>query len=130
MEHRAAARRERGAQIELVTAAKARSIEPGLSTEVMAASYCPMDGFAKANQTGFALYQALKTARVDIRGSYWVERVEPEDRGYAVIGQGEVVRARRLVLAGGVWLEEMLNWLAVRVPMVIVDLVDIVYQRI
>ncbi|HIN18020.1 MAG TPA: FAD-binding oxidoreductase, partial [Gammaproteobacteria bacterium] len=116
LEHRAAARRERGAQIELLSASKARSIEPGLSTEVMAASYCPMDGFAKANQTGFALYQALKTARVDIRGSYWVERVEPEDRGYAVIGQGEAVRARRLVLAGGVWLEDMLNWLAVRIP--------------
>jgi len=116
LEHRAAARRERGAQIELVTASKARSIEPGLSTEVMAASYCPMDGFAKANQTGFALHQALKTARVDIHGSYPVERVEREDRGYAVIGQGEVVRARRLVLAGGVWLEDMLNWLAVRIP--------------
>ena len=75
-----------------------------------------MDGFAKANQTGFALSQALKTARVDIHGAYRVERVEPEDNGYAVIGRGEVVRARRLVLAGGVWLEEMLNWLAVRIP--------------
>ena len=116
LEYRAAARRERGAQIEIVTASKARSIEPGLSTEVIAASYCPMDGFAKANQTGFALSQALKTERVDIHGAYRVERVEPEDGGYAIIGQGETVRARRLVLAGGVWLEEMLNWLAVRIP--------------
>lgn len=116
LEHRAAARRERGAHIELLTASKARSIEPGLSTQVLAASYCPIDGFAKANQTGFALRQALTKARVAIHESFRVERVEHEDRGYAIIGDQKIIRARRLVLAGGAWLEEMLGWLAVRVP--------------
>ena len=115
LEDRAAARRERGANIKLLTTSKARSIEPGLSTEVLAASYCPIDGFAKANQTGLALRQALKKSQVDIHEPRQVERVERENSGYAIIGGGEIVRARRLVLAGGVWLEEMLSWLAVRI---------------
>jgi len=116
LEHRATARRERGASITLLSASKARSIEPGLSTEVLAASYCPIDGFAKANQTGFAFRQALTKSRVDIHESCRIERVEHENSGYAISGGGECVRAQRLVLAGGVWLEEMLGWLGVRIP--------------
>ncbi|MEE2804837.1 MAG: FAD-binding oxidoreductase [Pseudomonadota bacterium] len=116
LEYRAAARRERGAEIELITASRARSLEPGLSNAVMAAAYCATDGFAKANETGFVLNRALVDAGVDINGSAVVDRLEPENSCYAVISGQDIVRATRVVLAGGVWLEEMLGWLGVRIP--------------
>ena len=111
---RATARRERGADIAIVSATRAREIEPGLSDQVVLASHCPIDGHVTANRTGLALRTALVEARVDLRERAPVSAVHPQDGGFAVVSGAATWRARRLVLAGGVWLEEMLGWLGVR----------------
>lgn len=116
LERRASARREYGVRIETIGPARAREIEPGLSTVVKAATHCAIDGHVTANRTGSAYRRALSDAGVAILENTTVAGIVRESGGFAVMAEGVTARARRIVLAGGVWLEEMLGWLGVRIP--------------
>ena len=113
---RAARRREAGAPIELVGPARAAEIEPGLGPGVRLAGHCPVDGYANAYLTGLAFRRALVDAGVHLLENRAVTGLAREDRGFAAQTADGPVRFRRVVLAGGVWLEPMLAWLGLRVP--------------
>lgn len=112
---RAGLRRAAGAPITLVDPARAREIEPGLSTPVLAA-HCPVDGYAAAYLTGRAFRRALTDAGVALHEHTPVSGIDPEENTYALRLPETVLRAQRVILAGGVWLEEMTAWLGVRLP--------------
>jgi sarcosine oxidase subunit beta len=117
LEHRAAARQAAGAPIEIVTPARARAVEPGLNGEIIAAAFCELDGHITAYLTGLAYRRALVAAGVALFENTPVEGIDQGDGGFAIRAKGaSLLRARRLVLAGGVWLERMLGWLGLRVP--------------
>lgn len=122
LEARAARRRKAGAPIEIVGPDAARRIEPGLSTHPILASHCRVDGFASANLTGLAFRRALLDAGVRLLEHTPATGAEPEGGGggrggYIVrTAAGPTLRTRRLVLCGGVWLQEMAGWLGVRLP--------------
>ena len=118
LEARAARRRAAGAPIEIVGPAAARRIEPGLSAHPVLASHCRVDGFASANLTGLAFRRALLEAGVRLWEHTPATGAEPADAdGYVVhAAGGPPLRTRRLVLCGGVWLQEMAGWLGVRLP--------------
>jgi glycine/D-amino acid oxidase-like deaminating enzyme len=113
LEERAHARRAAGAPIELVGPARACEIEPGLNPSVLLAGHCPIDGFASAYLTGRAFRGALLNAGVDLREGCAVDGIDP---GFVLRTTAGPVRAARVVLAGGVWLEPMAAWLGVRLP--------------
>jgi glycine/D-amino acid oxidase-like deaminating enzyme len=113
---RAGKRREAGAPIELISGARAKDIEPGLSGEVRTAGYCRIDGFANAYLTGLAYRAALLQAGVDVRENTPASGIDREEQGFAVHTAVGAIRARRIVLAGGVWIEPMLGWLGVELP--------------
>jgi glycine/D-amino acid oxidase-like deaminating enzyme len=113
---RAGKRREAGAPIDLVSAARAQEVEPGLGPGVLLAGHCKVDGYANAYLTGQAYRAALIEAGVDLRERTPVSGVAREEAGFAVQSAAGPVRARRLVLAGGVWLEEMAAWLGIALP--------------
>ncbi len=113
---RAGKRREAGAPIELVSGAQAKAIEPGVSDQVRLAGYCKVDGFANAYLTGLAYRRALLEAGVDLRENTPVSGIDREADGFAIQTSSGTVRARRVVLAGGVWIEPMLAWLGVHLP--------------
>lgn len=114
LEERVEARRAQGAPVEMVPPSCAREIEPGLTEKVRAAAYCPMDGHVTANLTGLAYRRALAEAGVRLYENVSVTGLEVEDRGFRLQTQAASCVARRLVLATGVWLEEMLAWLGLR----------------
>lgn len=116
LEARVAARRQAGAPIALVTPAQARAIEPGLSDAVRVAAHCPIDGHVTAYLTGQVFRAALIEAGVDVREGCKVTGLEPDAGGYAVRCGDAALAAGRVVLAGGVWLEEMLGWLGLSIP--------------
>jgi sarcosine oxidase subunit beta len=117
LEARAAARRAAGAPIVLVDGAKAREIEPGLSDRALMAGHCPIDGFASAYLTGRAFRVALDSAGVTLRENAAVTGVERIRGGHRIlVADGEPVEATRVVLAGGVWLEEMAGWFGITLP--------------
>ncbi|HWK43470.1 MAG TPA: FAD-binding oxidoreductase [Stellaceae bacterium] len=122
VEQRAKSRREQGAPIEVISPARARAVEPGLNERVILAAYSEIDGYASAYLTGRAYRAALVAAGAEIREATAVVGVDRAaiDRtggGFTIrTATGEVIRARRLVLAGGVWLEQMLGWIDVTIP--------------
>lgn len=120
LEKRAEARAAMGAPIRLISPAEARAVEPGLNESVRAAAFCELDGHVTAYLTGRAYRRALVAAGVTIRENLPVSAIH-RDGGVFDIEAGaqplaDHLRARRLVLAGGVWLEKMLGWLGFDVP--------------
>ncbi|MGI9334510.1 MAG: NAD(P)/FAD-dependent oxidoreductase, partial [Gammaproteobacteria bacterium] len=116
LESRAQSRREAGAPIEIIGPERARTIEPGLSDRVLLAAYCPVDGFAVAYLTGLAFRQALLASGVALRENQRVHTVDAGDDGFRVRFTSAALHAKRIVLAGGVWLEEMIPWLGLHIP--------------
>jgi glycine/D-amino acid oxidase-like deaminating enzyme len=120
VELRAKARREYGAPIEVISPARAREIEPGVHPGLLKAGYCDIDGFASAYLTGRAFRHALTAAGVDVLENAPVEGVDSGDAGHVIRFGGTTSRpplqATRVVLAGGVWIENMLAWLGVQIP--------------
>ena len=119
---RAARRREAGAPIEIVSAARAQAVEPGLSGHPMLAAHCPIDGYTSAYLTGRAFLAALRDAGVAVFEDTPVAGVEPTGSGgYAARAMASdssplTLLGTRLALCGGVWIEEMAGWLGVRLP--------------
>jgi sarcosine oxidase subunit beta len=114
---RAEARAAMGAPIRIVTPAEACAIDPGINPGVRAAAFCALDGYVTAYLTGRAYRGALTEAGVSLLEAHGAEGIEVSDQGYVIRRLGApALRARRLVLAGGVWLETMLAWLGFQVP--------------
>ncbi len=117
LEKRAEARAAMGAPIRLVSPREAQAIEPGLNADVLAAAYCELDGHVTAYLTGKAYRSALIEAGATLMERTPVGGIDQGDGGFTVsLGTGGRMVARRLVLAGGVWLETMLGWLGLAVP--------------
>lgn len=118
LEQRAAARREYGADIRLVSGREARQIEPCIPDSCLSAAYCETDGYASAYLTGKAFHAALSQAGVTIIENAEVDQITPPGKCYQVSARsGQIqVSATRLVMAGGVWLEPMLALLGITIP--------------
>jgi glycine/D-amino acid oxidase-like deaminating enzyme len=114
--YRARKRREAGAPIAVVSGRQARTVEPGLSEGVLVAGHCAVDGYANAYLTGLAYRRALVEASVALREHNPVLAMESTGGGFLARTRDGTVRCRRVVLAGGVWIEPMLAWLGVHLP--------------
>ncbi len=96
-------KRAAGAPIELISGAAALSREPGLTERVVAASWCPADGYANSSRTGMYFRGLLAGAGVEAREHTPVVDVRQEENGFALITQDGGMRARRVLLAAGGW---------------------------
>lgn len=115
--YRAGKRREAGAPIDLISPARAREAEPGLSRHPILAAYCPVDGYTSAYQTGLAYRRALTDAGVALHEGVAATGLESQGSAHTVIlADGRRLAATRLALCGGVWLEQMCSWLGVHLP--------------
>lgn len=113
---RAGKRREAGAPIEIIDGQHALAIEPGLSDKVLIAGHCRVDGYANAYLTGLAYRRALLEAGVALFENRRVIGVDRDGGAWSLATAAGPIRARRVVLAGGVWLEAMAAWFGVRLP--------------
>lgn len=113
---RAALRKAAGAPIEIVSGARAKQIEPNLSDGVRVAGWCTVDGFANAYLTGLAYRKALIESGVLLHEQTNVGNIEPTSQGFDIVTDRGPIQGRRVVIAGGVWIEPMLAWLGVDVP--------------
>jgi len=87
-----------------------------LNPQLLKAAWCETDGYASAYLTGRAFRYALVRAAVTILEQRRVVGLESGDRGFTIRGAGsDAWIASRVVLAGGVWLGQMLAWLGVSI---------------
>lgn len=101
-------RRQNGAPVEMIGLNRAREIEPGLSEKPLLASWCSMDAYANSYKLGDVFRKALVGAGVTVREFNTVDGIERSNIGYVVRSGETQFKATRVVLAGGVWLEELL----------------------
>ena len=117
LEKDAAFRRAAGVALEVAGPNRVREIEPGLSGRVLLATYCRADdGYGNPNVTGLVYRPALAEAGVDVFEGTAVAGVAPSGTGFAARVSDSEARVRRIVLAGGAWLERMAPWLGVPLP--------------
>jgi sarcosine oxidase subunit beta len=114
--YRAGKRREAGAPIAIVSGARAKEIEPGLSDAVKIAGHCAVDGYANAYLTGLAYRRALIEAGVTVMENRPVTGLARRSGSFVARTATGPVAFKRVLIAGGVWIEPMLAWLGVRLP--------------
>lgn len=108
-------RKDAGVPLEFVSGARAREIEPGLSPAVRLASYCAIDGYAHSTVTGRVYRTALIKSGVAVHEGSPVTEIRREN-GFAVVTTARTLRGRRLVLAGGAWLQGLGRMIGVDFP--------------
>jgi sarcosine oxidase subunit beta len=116
LEERAGKRREAGAPIRIVGRDEARRIEPGVSDKILLAGHCAIDGYANAYLTGQAFRAALIDAGVTVLENRAVTGLDRNHGGFVAETAEGPVRFKRVVLAGGVWIEPMMRWLGIHLP--------------
>ena len=116
LETRIGERRAAGAPIDVIDADAARRLEPALSPRPVLASHCQIDGFADPTVIGRAYGAALAQAGVEFRLGSAVDAVDRDGGAFTVVRGEDRLRARRIVLAGGVWLGEMARWFGLNLP--------------
>lgn len=105
-----------GATLEMVGANRARELEPGLSSHVRAASWSPADGYANPLTIADAFGAALPRAGVTVHKGAGVREIEAGPP-FTVHTAAGPLRARRLLIAGGVWIGDIAAMLGVALPM-------------
>lgn len=134
VELRAKARREYGAPIEVISPVRARQLEPGVHPGLLKAGYCDIDGFASAYLTGRAFRHALKLAGVDVIENMPVDGVDSGDAGHLIRFGAQsgkpALQSARVILSGGVWIENMLAWLGVHIPIKVLVNQLIITERV
>lgn len=108
--------RAEGATLEMVGANRARDIEPAISRGVRAAAWSPRDGFANPLRLADAFKAALREAGVAVSLNAPVRAIDAGPPFLIDTPTGSV-RAGRLLLAAGVWIEELARLMELALPM-------------
>jgi glycine/D-amino acid oxidase-like deaminating enzyme len=120
LEARMAERRAAGVPIEIITAERARLLEPAIGPQALLASYCAIDGYADSTATGRAYRAALLAAGVTIHEGDGVAGLERSGSGFTLrTERGATFSGRRLVLAAGAWTQRLARLLGVELPIVV-----------
>jgi len=104
-----------GAPITFVSDRELRAAEPNLTQTVLAASYCPEDGYANSSLTGQYFRGRLRDQGIAYRERCAVTAIDHGD-GFVLQTRNGPIRARRVLLAAGAWLKPVAALLGVELP--------------
>lgn len=116
LHERQALKRDAGAPIEFVSNNQLRSAEPELSHKVVAATFCPEDGYANSSLTGEYYRSRLQSAQIRYLEFCPVKDIDPVGTGFKVSTPAGQVNAKRILLAAGSWLKPLAAKLGVDLP--------------
>jgi glycine/D-amino acid oxidase-like deaminating enzyme len=108
--------RANGIDIELISGSQARAREPGLSARVLAATWCPGEGYANPLLVGPAYAQLAACHGARIRTWTDVRAIEQDRSGFAVTTSSGIIRAGKVVNAGGAWSAAIAAMIGVQLP--------------
>jgi glycine/D-amino acid oxidase-like deaminating enzyme len=116
LQERMTMKRDAGAPIEFVSPNEVAAREPGLCRRIVAASWCPADGFANSSLTGRYYRHRLLAERVEVRERTEVTAIRREGSGFILVTTAGEVRAQRLLLACGGWLKQAAAMIGLDLP--------------
>jgi len=106
-----------GVKTEWLEGSALREFAPWLGAPVLAASFCPEDGFTSPLLTGASLAEAVRCAGARILTGSPVTSIEPRGEGYRVVLPAGELLCRKLVLAAGPWTAELGRMLGAKLPL-------------
>ncbi|MES0884944.1 NAD(P)/FAD-dependent oxidoreductase [Roseibium sp. SCP14] len=107
---------EAGAPIRFVSTSELRSAEPNLTGKVLAASYCPEDGYANSSLTGQYFRGRLRAEEIPYRERSPVTEISRSESVFHLSTPLGEISAKRLLLATGAWLKPVAALLDVDLP--------------
>ena len=115
---RAAAEQQRalGVQIEWLEGESLRRFAPWLGDGVVAATFCPDDGFAIPLLAGPVLIETMRKAGASLWPHTPLVGIEPDGDGLSVRTTRGTITCRTLVVAAGAWSGEVTRLLGVSLP--------------
>ena len=100
-------KREAGADISFVTPSELSAVEPYLAKKVVAASYCPDDGYANSSLTGTYYRRRIEDAGIHFIERFKVTYIRRTSEGYEINSGNQTISARRILLACGGWMKDV-----------------------
>ncbi|KRW96653.1 FAD-binding oxidoreductase [Paracoccus sp. MKU1] len=98
-----------GAEIHHISRRQALELEPELAPDIRMAGYCPADGHVNPLIGGRAFEELARNLGVTLLLGSTVSRIERSGAGYRITAGDRTLRASRVVLATGAWLEQGLR---------------------
>lgn len=109
-------KREAGANIDFISPDQIADNEPGLTNKVVAASYCPDDGYANSSLTGQYYRNQLKNKDINYIEKFPVTGIEKYETGWKITAGKRIIVAKRLLLAAGGWSKKLAAMMGVDLP--------------
>ena len=109
-------KKEAGANISFVSVNQLKEKEPNLATKVVAASYCPDDGYANSSLTGHYYRTRMENAGINYVENFKVTSIRQTSDGYEVFSGGTVMIAKRILLACGGWMKDIAAMIGEELP--------------
>lgn len=109
-------KKEAGANIEFVSPEQVIEKEPKLAKKVIAASYCPDDGYANSSLTGQYYRNRLKEAGISYFEKFKVIGIEEIENGWKILSGDRTIVARRILLAAGGWCKDLATMIGIDLP--------------
>ncbi|MFB9148947.1 NAD(P)/FAD-dependent oxidoreductase [Roseovarius ramblicola] len=116
LHERQARKASAGAPITFVSPHRVHKAEPKLAQKVLAASYCPEDGYANSSLTGQYFRGRLRDQNIAFRERCPVTAIDRAGDGCTLATSSGPIHARRLLLAAGAWLKPVAALLGVDLP--------------
>lgn len=128
---RSEARVKQGAPIRLISKKEALNIEPNVNPNLKMAAFCEMDGFVNSYKTGLVFSKIFKKIGVNLIENEKIEMIENYGTFFLLkLKNNNIIKANKIVLAGGVWLQEMLKWFKINIQIKCLPQQLIVTERI
>jgi len=105
-----------GADISFVSEKELYNFEPKLAKKVVAASYCPDDGYANSLLTGHYYRKKIEHNNIFYYEQFKVTKIEETSGGFEIFSDGKTVRAKRILLACGPWMKNIADMIDVYLP--------------
>jgi glycine/D-amino acid oxidase-like deaminating enzyme len=96
--------------------AEARAMVPGLGTEVVGGTYCPMDGHVNPLYLLRALQASLRAARGDYLPNRHVTQIVPQAGGFVLSCGDERLLCQKLVLSAGLGSRDLAPMVGLDMP--------------
>jgi D-hydroxyproline dehydrogenase subunit alpha len=108
--------RAAGVDVEVISGAELRALEPALDCGILAAAWCPGEGYA--NPLLVAPAYARLAAQAGARINTWsdVQAIDRDNRGFAVATSAGIVRAGKIVNAAGAWAGHISSMVGASLP--------------
>lgn len=126
---KAALEQQYGLAVELLDGPAAQRRAPYLSDDMIAASFCAVEGRADARTAAPALARAAMAQGARIRTRMPVQAIDRDGRHWKLQTPAGSVRASQLVLAAGVWTAELGKMLGARLAVEILAMIMTVTTR-